>query len=131
MIVKNPQVLNHRRGRHSNLKRKPKFLGGLPRQVRRIGHIGIQSVDRNRDDANPGGWVPAQKITVEEALRAYTRDAAYASFEENEKGTIARGKLADLVLIDRDLTRIAPETIRDAKVLLTVIGGAVVHEAAR
>ena len=83
---------------------------------------------RTLDDANPGGWVPAQKITVEEALRAYTRDAAYASFEEDDKGTITRGKLADLVLLDRDLTKIAPETIRDARVRMTVLGGRVVYE---
>jgi hypothetical protein len=84
---------------------------------------------RTLDDKNPDGWVPAQKITVEEALRAYTRDAAYASFEENEKGTIARGKLADLVLLDRDLTRIAPETIRQTRVLTTIVGGRIVYEA--
>lgn len=81
---------------------------------------------RTLDDANPNGWVPEQKITVEEALRAYTRDAAYASFEENEKGTITTGKLADLVLIDRDLTTIPPAEIRDAKVVKTIVGGKVV-----
>ncbi|HUF31107.1 MAG TPA: amidohydrolase [Gemmatimonadaceae bacterium] len=86
---------------------------------------------RTLDDANPDGWVPAQKITVEEALRAYTRDAAFASFAEGEKGTLVRGKLADLVLLDRDLTRIPPETIRDARVVATVIGGRIVYEAER
>jgi predicted amidohydrolase YtcJ len=85
---------------------------------------------RTLDDRNPGGWVPAQKITVEEALRAYTSGGAYASFEEREKGTLERGKLADFVLIDRDLTRVPPETIRDARVLLTVVGGRVVSEYA-
>ena len=83
---------------------------------------------RTLDDANPDGWVPSQKITVEEALRAYTIDAAYASFEESEKGSLQRGKLADLVLIDRDLTRIPPESIREARVTVTVIGGKVVYE---
>jgi predicted amidohydrolase YtcJ len=83
---------------------------------------------RTLDDANPAGWVPAQKITVDEALRAYTRDAAFASFEENDKGTVTRGKLADLVLIDRDLTRIAPPQIREARIVMTVIGGKVVYE---
>jgi predicted amidohydrolase YtcJ len=83
---------------------------------------------RTLDDANPRGWVPAQKISVDEALRAYTRDAAFASFEEDEKGTLVRGKLADLVLLDRDLTRIQPETIRDARVMATVIGGKIVYE---
>jgi predicted amidohydrolase YtcJ len=83
---------------------------------------------RTLDDANPGGWVPAQRITVEEALRAYTSDAAYASFEEQEKGTITRGKLADLVLLDRDLTRISPESIGQTRVLATMLGGRIVYE---
>ena len=83
---------------------------------------------RTLDDRNPGGWVPSQKITVEEALRAYTATAAWSSFEEAEKGMLRAGLLADFVMIDRDLTRVAPETIRDAKVLMTVVGGRVVHE---
>jgi predicted amidohydrolase YtcJ len=83
---------------------------------------------RTLDDRHPGGWVPEQKITVEDALRAYTAGGAYASFEEKDKGSIERGKLADLTLIDRDLTRIAPETIRDARVTMTVVGGRVVFE---
>lgn len=83
---------------------------------------------RTLDGAHPGGWVPEQRITVEEALRAYTIGGAYASFEEREKGSIERGKLADLVLVDRDLTRIPPETIREARVLLTVVGGRPVFE---
>jgi predicted amidohydrolase YtcJ len=83
---------------------------------------------RTLDDRNPTGWVPDQKITVEEALRAYTFSPAFASFDENRKGTLARGKLADLVLIDRDLTSIAPESIRDARISMTVVGGRVVFE---
>jgi predicted amidohydrolase YtcJ len=83
---------------------------------------------RTLDDKHPEGWIPEQKITVEEALRAYTIDAAFASFDEAVKGSLERGKLADLVLIDRDITRIPPETIRDAKVLLTVVGGRIVFE---
>jgi len=81
---------------------------------------------RTIDDRNPDGWVPAQKITVEEALRAYTANGAYASFDESRKGTLAAGKLADLVLIDRDLFNIPPEDIRNAKVLTTVVGGEIV-----
>jgi predicted amidohydrolase YtcJ len=81
---------------------------------------------RTLDDKNPDGWVPAQKITVEEALRAYTTGGAYASFDESRKGMLAAGKLADLVLIDRNLFDIPPEQIREAKVLATVVGGKVV-----
>jgi hypothetical protein len=83
---------------------------------------------RTLDGAHREGWIPAQQITVEDALRAYTTGAAYAEYMEREKGMLARGMLADLVLIDRDLTRIPPETIRDAQVMLTVVGGRVVHE---
>ncbi|WP_375773746.1 amidohydrolase [Archangium gephyra] len=83
---------------------------------------------RTLDEKNPGGWVPEQRIGVEDALRAYTLGGAHASFEEQEKGTLEPGKLADLVLIDRDLTRVPPETIRDAKVMLTVVGGQAVFE---
>ena len=85
---------------------------------------------RTLDDKNPGGWIPEQKITVEEALRAYTANAAYAEFAEKEKGTLAAGMLADFVIIDRDLTRIAPETIRDAKIVMTVVGGTPAFERA-
>ncbi|HEX8317866.1 amidohydrolase [Longimicrobium sp.] len=84
---------------------------------------------RTLDDRNPGGWVPEQKITVEEALRAYTATAAYASFEEGIKGTLEPGKLADLVIIDRDIRRVAPEAIREARVTATIIGGEIVFQA--
>ncbi len=81
---------------------------------------------RTLDDRNPGGWVPEQKFAVEDALRAYTMGGAYASFEETEKGSFVPGKLADVVILDRDLTAIAPETIRDARVMYTIVGGRLV-----
>jgi predicted amidohydrolase YtcJ len=84
---------------------------------------------RTLDGANPSGWIPEQRISVEQALRAYTRDAAFASFRESDTGSIERGKLADFVILDRDLTRIAPETIADARVVTTVVGGRVVYQA--
>lgn len=82
---------------------------------------------RTLDGANPNGWYPEQKIGVEDALRAYTSGAAYASFDERDKGVLAAGKLADFVMIDRDLTRVSPETIREARVMTTVVGGRIVH----
>ena len=72
--------------------------------------------------------MPEQKIGVEDALRAYTSGGAYAGFAERETGTLERGKLADFVLVDRDITRVPPETIRDARVTMTVVGGKVVYE---
>ena len=83
---------------------------------------------RTLDDRNPNGWVPEQKVTVEDALRAYTINGAYASFEEADKGSIERGKLADFTMIDRDITRIPPETIRDAHIAMTIVGGRIVYE---
>ena len=85
---------------------------------------------RTLDDKNPGGWVPEQKIAVEDALKAYTINAAFASFDEGIKGSLERGKLADIVVLDRDITTIPAETIRDARVLFTVVGGRVVFESA-
>jgi len=82
---------------------------------------------RTLDDAHPDGWYPEQKIGIEDALRGYTSGSAYASFEENDKGTLARGKLADFVMIDRDLTAIPPATIREARIMMTVVGGQIVY----
>jgi predicted amidohydrolase YtcJ len=82
---------------------------------------------RTLDGANPDGWYPEQKITVEDALHAYTSGAAYASYDERDKGTLERGKLADFVMIDRDITRIAPEEIAQARVMMTVVGGRIIH----
>jgi len=81
---------------------------------------------RTLDDRNPGGWVPEQKVSVEDALRAYTATAAYAAFDEARKGILAPGLLADFVMLDRNIFEIAPEEIRNVKVMLTFVGGKVV-----
>jgi hypothetical protein len=83
---------------------------------------------RTLDDLRPGGWHPEQKITVEQALRAYTAGAAFAGWAEKERGLLKKGMLADFTMIDRDLTAVAPEKIREAKVLMTVVGGKAVFE---
>ena len=84
---------------------------------------------RTLDDRNPNGWVPEQRIGVEDALKAYTINAAFAAFDEGIKGSLERGKLADVVVIDRDITTVAPETIRDARILFTIVGGRVVFDS--
>ena len=86
---------------------------------------------RTLDGKHPDGWVPEQKIAVEEALRAYTSGAAWAEFAETRKGTLEPGKLADFVLLDRELTAIPLPEIRDVKVLATAVGGTLVFEAKR
>jgi predicted amidohydrolase YtcJ len=76
---------------------------------------------------NENGWIPEQKITVEEALRAYTINAAYASFEEGIKGSLEPGKLADFVVLEKDITTIPTPEIKDVAVLMTVVGGTAVY----
>lgn len=80
------------------------------------------------DGKNPDGWVPVQKITVEEALSAYTAANAYGVFAEQRRGTLAVGKVADLVILNRDIRRIPPDSIRTTKVRATIVGGKVVFE---
>ncbi|MGD0303559.1 MAG: amidohydrolase [Candidatus Acidiferrales bacterium] len=75
------------------------------------------------DGKNPGGWIPEQKLTVAEAVEAYTMGSAYAEFQEREKGSITVGKLADFVLLSDDIFTIAPEKIRDVTITATWAGG--------
>ncbi len=84
---------------------------------------------RTLDGKNPEGWFPAQKITVAEALRAYTTENAYGVFAEGRRGVLKPGARADLVLLDRDLTLIPPTDIPNTRVLVTVAGGRVVYRA--
>ena len=83
------------------------------------------------DGKNPDGWVPEQKITLEEALRSYTMGSAYAEFQEKDKGSIAPGKLADLVILAADIFSIPPAALRDVKVDTTIVGGRVVYTSTR
>jgi predicted amidohydrolase YtcJ len=80
------------------------------------------------DGKNPGGWVPEEKITIEEALRAYTATNAYGVFAESTRGMLKAGYRADFVIFDTDLTTTAPDNIANARVLLTVSGGRVAWE---
>ncbi len=84
---------------------------------------------RTLDDKNPNGWLPKQKITVEEAVRAYTTGSAYAEFQEDEKGTIANKMLADFVILSDDIFTINPINIEKTKVLTTIVAGKVVYQA--
>jgi predicted amidohydrolase YtcJ len=84
---------------------------------------------RTLDDKNPDGWFAAQKVTVEEALRAYTSENAYGVFAEGHRGVLKPGARADLVLLDRDITAISPIDIPQTQVLATVVGGQVAYRA--
>lgn len=83
---------------------------------------------RTLDGNNPNGWFPEQKISVQQAIRAYTIDAAYGAFEETEKGSIEVGKLADLVVLSEDILNIDPVQIEKVAVEMTVVGGQVVYD---
>jgi len=90
--------------------------------------LGIHAAATRTDPSGfpPGGWLPAQRLTLEEALRGYTEGAAFAAFEEDLRGTIRVGKLADFTVLDRDLLQHAPEDVTKTQVVATVVGGEVV-----
>jgi len=80
------------------------------------------------------GWFPDQRMTIEEAIEAYTRGPAWASFEEGQKGTLTPGKLADVAIFDIDLVEVGrtrPADLLEAKVLYTIVGGKLVYEAGK
>ena len=84
---------------------------------------------RGLDGQPDGGWIPQQTVDLETALRAYTLDGAWANFVDADRGSIAPGKYADLVLLSDDLFAIPPERIKDARVVLTLVGGQEAHRA--
>jgi predicted amidohydrolase YtcJ len=81
------------------------------------------------DGKNPNGWFPEQKLTVAEAVEAYTMGSAYAEFQEKNKGSITPGKLADMVLLSDDVFTIEPAKIREVRILTTWVGGKIVWDA--
>jgi hypothetical protein len=90
------------------------------------------AITRQDPDGNPAvGWHPEQRLTLQEALRGYTREAAFAEFEESQKGSLEPGKLADLIVIDKDITQLAarPKEILSIRVIKTYVGGKLVYEA--
>lgn len=93
-------------------------------------YLGLYAaVTRQSTDGEPaGGWWPQERLTIQDAIRCYTAESAYASFEEKEKGQIAPGMLADLAVHSRDLLTIEPKEILQTEVLMTILGGKVVYE---
>lgn len=94
--------------------------------------LGIDAAVNRRtlDGRHPGGWVPAQKIRTAEAVEAYTLTAAYASGQEKERGSVTPGKFADFVVLSNDILNDANrDKIVDTQVLVTIVGGAIVHDA--
>ena len=83
------------------------------------------------DGKNPQGWFPAQRLSIQDAIAAYTLGSAYAEFQEQEKGSIEPGKLADMVLLDQDVLSIDAKAIRDTHVLKTWLGGVEIYDSRR
>jgi predicted amidohydrolase YtcJ len=95
--------------------------------------LGIDAAVNRRtlDGKDPQGWYPEQRITVQEAIEAYTLTSAYAGFEDEDRGSLEPGKLADLVVLSRDILADSErDHIAETKVLMTVVGGRIVHEKA-
>ena len=89
-----------------------------------------RAVTRLHDDLQPvGGWNPQEKVALHDALTYYTKTPAYNTFREHELGTLEAGKLADIVVLDRNLFAVPAEEIKHAKVMLTIMDGKIVHEA--
>jgi len=95
--------------------------------------VGLHAAVTREDlDGKPaGGWIPEQRLTLAEAVRGYTADAAYASFEEDLKGTLEVGKQADLVVLSDDLFQILARRIPEAEVLMTLVGGRAAYTSPR
>ena len=92
---------------------------------------GVYAAVTRKNEAGTKEYVPEQKISIDQAIAAYTTAAAYAEFAESKKGRLAPGFLADFVVLDRDITKVAPAEILKTKVVRTVVGGKTVHEAAK
>jgi predicted amidohydrolase YtcJ len=82
---------------------------------------------RTIDGKNPGGWFPEQKISLEQAVKAYTLNGAYSDFSEKAKGSVEQGKLADLVVLGRNIFEIPAEEIMKTEVIMTIFNGKVIH----
>jgi predicted amidohydrolase YtcJ len=92
---------------------------------------GIQTaVTRQTNDGKPpGGFVPSQRLTVAQAVEGYTIEAAYAGHREKSEGSLETGKVADVIVVDRNIFEIDPRTIDQTKVVVTIVGGKIVYEA--
>ena len=92
---------------------------------------GIQTAvtRQTRDGKPPGGWVPEQRLSLEQAIEGYTLGAAYGVHRDKIAGSITPGKLADLIIVAQDLFAIDPHRIAGTKVLLTMVGGKIVYQS--
>jgi predicted amidohydrolase YtcJ len=112
------------------LKEGVPIAGGSDAPVESIAVLPGLYAAVTRQDAKgwpPGGWHPEERVTIEEALDMFSRHAAFAAFEEHDRGAVVVGRRADLTVLTRDLTAIPPADILATKVSLTIVGGRIVH----
>jgi len=125
--VENPSVLE---GIYAAVTRQDK--NGLPKNADDVLKLvkekkWVLSKEGIKDPKNfENGWYPDQKLTIDEAIKCFTKWAAYAVFEENKKGTIEIGKWADFTILDKDLYNISPQDILKTNVVMTVVNGKIV-----
>jgi predicted amidohydrolase YtcJ len=104
------------------------FGSDAPGEIDHRPLLGIyHAVTRKSEDGREGPLSPGQAISPEQALTCYTMGSAYAEFMEDQKGSITKGKLADLAVLSHDITAVQPDRIRDTRVLMTVVGGKTVY----
>jgi predicted amidohydrolase YtcJ len=115
---------------HSFLSKKVPLAFGTDYPVEPVTPFrGLYAAITRKSEDGKQAYFPEQRLTIDQAIHAYTVGSAYAQFEEKEKGEIAPGMLADFVVLDRDVMAVAPEKILGTKVLRTVVGGKTVYEA--
>ncbi|HEY7515879.1 MAG TPA: amidohydrolase family protein, partial [Vicinamibacteria bacterium] len=108
------------------LKQGVPIAGGSDAPVEKIAVLPGLYAAVTRQDAKgwpPGGWHPEERVTIDEALAMFSRHAAFAAFEENDRGMVASGRRADLTVLTRDVTAIPPSEILSTRVSLTIVGG--------
>jgi predicted amidohydrolase YtcJ len=94
---------------------------------------GLQNaVTRKTTEGEPeGGWIPSERLSIQEAIKGYTINAAFAGHREKREGSLEPGKVADLIVVSQNLFKVDPARIRKTKVLLTMVGGKVVYSSAK
>jgi len=93
-----------------------------------IGGIYAAVTRQTLDGKHPEGWFPEQKISLEEAVKGYTLNGAYAEFSENMKGSVEKGKVADLVVLSRNIFKIPPDEIQKTEVKMTILNGKIIYK---
>ena len=105
---------------------RQRLAGGDDRSAARV--CTSRSIARRLTASREGGWIPRERLTLRQAIDAYTRDAAWASFDEHRKGSLERDMLADIVILSKDIFSLPPARLAEAEVAVTIFDGKVVYQ---